>query len=179
MAGSDKEFDINARFEGESYQDILDRDTRSVPDCLRVEQAKYLGSDPVPASHYTSVERFEQEVDHMWMRAWQMACRVEEIPEVGDYLVYEIIDKSVLLVRSAPDRIQAFYNACLHRGRKLALTAGNKTELKCPFPWVLLAVKRRLQKLPDPLGLPAFRRGNIATPRIKSRHLGRFCVCEF
>ena len=66
---SDKAFDIHARFEGESYQDILDRDTRAVPECLRVEQAQYLGSDPVPASHYTSVDRFDQEVEHMWMRA--------------------------------------------------------------------------------------------------------------
>ena len=67
MEDSDKTFDIHARFDGESYQDILDRDTREVPECLRAEQAQYLGSEPVPASHYTSAARFDQEVDHMWM----------------------------------------------------------------------------------------------------------------
>ena len=52
-------------------------------------------------------------------KVWQMACREEDIPEVGDTLVYEICDLSILVVRPAPDEIKAFYNACLHRGRQL------------------------------------------------------------
>ena len=126
-------FDVHARFEGESYQDILDRDSRPVPECLRVQQAPYLGSESIPTAHYTDPARFKQEVEHMWMRVWQMACREEEIPEVGDFQIYEVIDQSVLVVRSAPDRIQAFYNSCLHRGRKLATQPGNKSEFRCPF----------------------------------------------
>jgi hypothetical protein len=88
-------FDVHARFEGESYQDILDRDSRPVPECLRVQQAPYLGSESIPTAHYTDPARFKQEVEHMWMRVWQMACREEEIPEVGDFQIYEIIDQSV------------------------------------------------------------------------------------
>jgi phenylpropionate dioxygenase-like ring-hydroxylating dioxygenase large terminal subunit len=48
-----------------------------------------------------------------------MACRVEEIPKVGDYVGYDIMDDSILIVRTAPDTIKAFYNVCSHRGRKL------------------------------------------------------------
>ena len=176
---SDKAFDIHARFEGESYQDILDRDTRAVPECLRVEQAQYLGSDPVPASHYTSVDRFDQEVEHMWMRAWQMACRVEEIPEVGDYLVYEIIDKSVLLVRSAPDRIQAFYNACLHRGRKLALSAGNKTELKCPFHGFCWQLNGDFKSCPTPWDYQHLDAETLQLPELKADTWGGFVFVSF
>jgi len=28
-----------------------------------------------------------------------MACRLEEFPEVGDYVVYDILDRSVIIVR--------------------------------------------------------------------------------
>ncbi|MEE4206585.1 MAG: aromatic ring-hydroxylating dioxygenase subunit alpha, partial [Erythrobacter sp.] len=49
----------------------------------------------------------------LWPKTWQMACRVEDIPEVGDYVLYEIADISLIVVRSAPDTIKAFFNACL------------------------------------------------------------------
>ncbi len=55
----------------------------------------------------------------MWGRTWQMACREEQIPEVGDSLVYEIADWSLVVVRTAPDEIRAFHNSCLHRGTQL------------------------------------------------------------
>jgi len=62
-----------------------------------------------------------------------MACREEDIPDVGDTLVYDICDLSILVVRSGPDTIRAFYNACLHRGRQLKEADGNNTELRCAF----------------------------------------------
>lgn len=48
-------------------------------------------------------------------RVWQMACRKEDIPGVGDHIVCEIGDGAFLIMRSEPDRIKALYNACLHR----------------------------------------------------------------
>jgi phenylpropionate dioxygenase-like ring-hydroxylating dioxygenase large terminal subunit len=68
---------------------------------------------------YTSPDYAKAEADRLWAKVWQMACRVEEIPKVGDYLGYDIMDDSILIVRTAPDTIKAFYNVCSHRGRKL------------------------------------------------------------
>jgi len=62
-----------------------------------------------------------------------MACREEEIPNVGDYNIYEIVGKSFIVVRTAPDEIKAFYNSCLHRGRKLVTLNGCKNEFRCPY----------------------------------------------
>ena len=53
-----------------------------------------------------------------------MACREEDIPEVGDHITYDIANISILVVRSAPDTIKAFHNVCLHRGRLLQGEAG-------------------------------------------------------
>lgn len=126
-------FDTGARFEGQSYQDILDQDSREAPANLRAQSEPYLGSDPIPVANYTSQEQFDREVEKMWMRTWQMACREEEIANVGDYITYEIADRSLVVVRSEEDQIQAFFNTCLHRGRKLVTQPGRKNQFRCPF----------------------------------------------
>jgi phenylpropionate dioxygenase-like ring-hydroxylating dioxygenase large terminal subunit len=42
--------------------------------------------------------------------------------EVGNYITYDIANDSILIVRTAPDTIQAYHNVCPHRGRKLVGT---------------------------------------------------------
>jgi phenylpropionate dioxygenase-like ring-hydroxylating dioxygenase large terminal subunit len=121
------------RHPSESYEDILDRDTRPVPAFLRQGPTPDIGLEPVPVSRYFSPEYFAKEVEHVWSRVWQMACREEEIPNVGDYQIYEIVGKSLIVARTAPGEIKAFYNSCLHRGRKLVTLNGCKNEFRCPY----------------------------------------------
>jgi len=121
------------RHPSESYDDILNRDTRSVPAFLRQGPAPDIGVEPVPVSRYFSPDYFRKEVDHVWPRVWQWACREEEIPNVGDYQIYEVVGKSLIIVRTAPGEIKAFYNSCLHRGRKLVTMSGCKDEFRCPY----------------------------------------------
>ena len=87
----------------------------------------------VPSARYTSAEFARLEADRLWTKVWQVACREEEIPEVGDYYDYTIADQSFLVVRSAPGEIKAFFNACLHRGTQLKVGTGSATELRCSF----------------------------------------------
>lgn len=78
-------------------------------------------SEPVTfgVEAYVSEEYARAERDKLWRRVWQQVGRVEEIPEVGDYLTYEILDDSILVVRAAEDEIRAYHNVCAHRGRRL------------------------------------------------------------
>ena len=46
----------------------------------------------VPKERYTSREFFDLEMEKLWPHVWQMACREEEIPKVGDYFEYLIGD---------------------------------------------------------------------------------------
>jgi phenylpropionate dioxygenase-like ring-hydroxylating dioxygenase large terminal subunit len=81
-------------------------------------------SEPLifPVDAYISREYAEAEGDRLWSKIWQHAGRVEEIPEVGDFITYDIGNDSILIVRTAPDTIKAFHNVCTHRGRKLVDT---------------------------------------------------------
>ena len=69
-------------------------------------------TDPelIPAERYYDPEFFELEKKHLWPHVWQMACRLEEIPELGDYTVYNILEHSVIMVHTK-DGVKAFTNA--------------------------------------------------------------------
>ncbi len=55
--------------------------------------------DRVRKERYYDPEFFAMEAELLWPRVWQMACRLEEIPEPGDFAEYEILDQSVIVVR--------------------------------------------------------------------------------
>jgi len=121
------------RSRGADYQDLLDADTKDVPVVLRMKSPIEPGPSFVPVERYTSKAFHDLEVEKLWKKVWQMACREEDIPEVGDHITYDIANLSVVVVRSAPDTIQAYQNICLHRGRLLKDKPGRDTELRCAF----------------------------------------------
>jgi phenylpropionate dioxygenase-like ring-hydroxylating dioxygenase large terminal subunit len=88
----------------------------------------------VPTQRYYDEAFFKLECERLWPHVWQMACRLEEIPEVGDWVEYKILDKSVIVVRTKSG-VKAFHNACRHRGVQLASGRGS-CEVQgfiCPF----------------------------------------------
>jgi nitrite reductase/ring-hydroxylating ferredoxin subunit len=122
------------RSAGPTYQAILDTDSHPVRDILRAESPMPPGPTLVPVERYFSRAFYELEIERLWKRVWQMACHEDDIPDVGDHLVYDIGHLSFLIVRSAPDEIKGFWNACLHRGRLLREHDGKwAKDLRCSF----------------------------------------------
>jgi phenylpropionate dioxygenase-like ring-hydroxylating dioxygenase large terminal subunit len=63
-----------------------------------------------------------------------MACRIEEIPGPHDFVEYEILDQSIIVVRTEDLGVTAFQNACRHRGVRVATGCGNcERGFACPF----------------------------------------------
>jgi phenylpropionate dioxygenase-like ring-hydroxylating dioxygenase large terminal subunit len=159
----------NRRSPGVTYQQLLDTDTHPVPAQLRWFSPEYFGSHDIPVERYTSRAFHELEKERLWKRVWQMACREEEIPDVGDSIVYDICDLSFLVVRSAPDRIQAYWNACLHRGRQLREADGNAAELRCPFHGFCWNLDGTLKQIPSEWDFPHVNHDEFKLPEV---HVG-------
>ncbi len=100
---------------------------------LNMRAAKAGPDDFIAKDEYISAEFARQERDKLWPHVWQMACREEEIPRVGDYVTYDILDESIIVIRTAADRISAYHNACQHRGRRLTDGCGHTARLFCRF----------------------------------------------
>ncbi len=127
--------------------------------------------DYVPASDY-SPEFHRLEMERVWPRVWQVACREEEIANVGDYVNYEIGEESILVVRNAPGSIKAFYNVCPHRGRRLRDDArGNVKAISCGYHAWTFDLDGKVTAIPseeDWQGCPQFSKEDTSLTSVKA-----------
>jgi phenylpropionate dioxygenase-like ring-hydroxylating dioxygenase large terminal subunit len=90
--------------------------------------------DRVPKERYYDPAFYAMECEQLWPRVWQMACRLEEIPEPRDFVEYQFLDQSLILLRNDDLSVSAFQNACRHRGVKLVQGHGTCGRgFTCPF----------------------------------------------
>jgi phenylpropionate dioxygenase-like ring-hydroxylating dioxygenase large terminal subunit len=90
--------------------------------------------DRIPKERYYDPAFYALEGEQLWPKVWQMACRLEEIPRAGDFAEYEILDQSVVVLRTEDLGVRAFHNACRHRGVRFAQGRGSRPGgFVCPF----------------------------------------------
>jgi glycine betaine catabolism A len=98
----------------------------------RIPTRYRLGSTFVPKGRYLDREILDREYRNLFPRVWQVACRAEELHDVGQYVNYEIGDQSIVVVRTR-EGIRAYFNACRHRGTRLCTGSGRIGDFRCPF----------------------------------------------
>lgn len=103
----------------------------------------------VPVSRYTSTDFLAAEIEHLWKRVWQMACRSDEVPDPGSYLEYQIADQSYLVVRQRDGTVKAFHNVCRHRGNTIRTDTGCTDELRCRYHLWCWDLDGSLKDVPD------------------------------
>ena len=88
----------------------------------------------MPSRRYYDPEFYAMECELLWPHVWQMACRLAEIPNPGDFVEYQILDKSIIVVRQDHSTVRAYHNACRHRGVQLVKDRGTpRRGFTCPF----------------------------------------------
>ena len=84
-------------------------------------------------NRYFCRDFMQQEADKLWSRTWLIAGASSEIPDTGDYLVFEIGSESIIVVRTTTG-IRAHFNVCPHRGTRLVRSeSGRDGDLSAPF----------------------------------------------
>ena len=156
-----------ARSPGVSFQQLLDDDTHPVPDVLRLESPRFLGDEDVPKERFTSYEWHRKEIDQMWKKVWQFACREDDIARPGDYVIYELAEMSFFVMRQPDGTIKAFPNACLHRGRRLKDYAGHCSEIRCAFHGFAWTLDGSLHDVPARWDFPHVTDEAFHLPEIK------------
>lgn len=113
---------------------------------------------------YTSQAFHDHEVDRVWRRVWQMACRESDVAQPGDYYEYRIAEESVLIVRDLAGGLHALSNVCRHRGTSLKSGHGAARELRCPFHGWRYALDGSLLEVTNPWEFPELRREECGLP---------------
>jgi len=156
------------------YQTLLDQESRPVPVSLRATSTGHTEPVDIAPARYFDPAFHRLEVERVWGRVWQMACREEQVPEVGDTLVYEIADWSLIVVRTAPDEIRAFHNSCLHRGTQLRTRPGRVTGFRCPYHGFTWNLDGTLREIPSAWDFPQIDQANFCLPQARVGTWGGF-----
>jgi phenylpropionate dioxygenase-like ring-hydroxylating dioxygenase large terminal subunit len=124
-------------FDPKTYADILKADGGELPYTLLHNGNHRSKAKTLPYEVYYDPKYVADELENIWKKHWQVACRGEDIPNVGDRVNYEIGPLSFMIVRSGPKEFKAFHNSCRHRGRRLCSEKdGNdysRDNIQCPF----------------------------------------------
>lgn len=151
-----------------TFRVLARQDSKQVESCLLEENAPDLGSDPIPASNFTSHDYHRAEVENIWKKCWQVACRAEEIPGIGDHFVYDVAGLSYIIVRSGEDSFRAFKNVCLHRGRRLVDSSGcGASHFKCPYHAWTWSIEGGLAWFPGQWDFPTVKDGSHDLREVK------------
>ena len=70
-----------------SLQEIYQQDSILPPPHMLEESRVDMGNNDIPIERYYSQEWHDLEVEKVWRKCWQMVCRLEEIPQIGDHVV--------------------------------------------------------------------------------------------
>ncbi|MGL4611132.1 MAG: aromatic ring-hydroxylating oxygenase subunit alpha [Trueperaceae bacterium] len=88
----------------------------------------------LPSDVYTSQNYFEKEKEGIWYKSWLYAGHVTQIPNEGDYFVFNLLGESLIVIKSDDGSIQAFSNVCRHRAHLLLKGTGTaKKVIVCPY----------------------------------------------
>lgn len=88
----------------------------------------------IPARIYSDAGLFEHERQRLFGRTWQFLGHESEVPNVGDYVVRQVLDDSFILIRGDDGKVRALLNMCRHRGMQICRTeVGNAKRLVCPY----------------------------------------------
>ena len=104
-------------------------------------------------SAFTDEALFELEMKHIFEGNWIYLAHESQIPNPNDYLTTTMGRQPVVIARNRQGELNAFINACTHRGAMLCrFKRGNKATYTCPFHGWTFNNSGKLLKVKDPEG---------------------------
>lgn len=88
----------------------------------------------LPRAVYHDPEIYDSEIRRIFLKSWQYVGHGSQIPDKGDYFLFQIADESVIVVRDGEGRVNALLNVCRHRGSRLCdATEGRESRFICKY----------------------------------------------
>jgi nitrite reductase/ring-hydroxylating ferredoxin subunit len=108
-----------ARCPGPSTAEILASDRKPAPALFADGDVQAIPGAEFGIDAYIDPAFHKREAETVWARCWQVAGREDAVEKTGDYLVYDIVDRSAIVIRGNDGVLRAFVNSCPHRGTRL------------------------------------------------------------
>ncbi|HKX56253.1 MAG TPA: aromatic ring-hydroxylating dioxygenase subunit alpha, partial [Xanthomonadales bacterium] len=83
---------------------------------------------------YAGAEIYQRDIERIFMRVWLYTGHQSEIPNPGDFFLYEMAGESVIISHGTDGEIRAMMNVCRHRGSHVCWEKqGNSKRFTCPY----------------------------------------------
>ena len=130
---------------------MLDSIQTRIDQALEDDAAK--GVYRVARDIFTDPDLFELEMRHIFEGNWIYVAHESQIPNANDYFTTTIGRQPIFIARNRQGELNAFANACSHRGAMLCRhKRGNKSTFTCPFHGWTFNNNGKLLKVKDPEG---------------------------
>ncbi|AEG50870.1 Rieske (2Fe-2S) iron-sulfur domain protein [Sphingobium chlorophenolicum L-1] len=144
------------------YVEYLRQAGEPVPDTAAERGTHTPTGRPLAYRYYFDPAYVSEEVEKIWKKHWQLACRVEDIPNVGDRVAYDVGPLSFLIVHSDENIFKAFWNSCRHRARRLCTDEPESGDMiQCPFHAWSYDLDGKLTWVPREEEFPGIQTGSI------------------
>ena len=111
---------------------LVDDSTEKLRD--HIARSKSRSGFALSSYFYRSHLVYENELSGMLFKSWLYAAHVSEIPNAGDFVLFEIGEDSIIITRDKEGDVHALMNICRHRGARVCeKTSGNQKTFVCPY----------------------------------------------
>ena len=121
----------------------------------------------LPSRFYIDPAVLEEENRRLFARTWQLAGRLDQVREAGQYFTMTLANEPVLVVRGTDGVLRAMSNVCRHRAGPVARGAGKRPVLQCGYHGWTYSLDGRLAVTPEFEGVQDFDRSNCMLPQFK------------
>lgn len=127
------------------------------PTLRKTTETLISGAKTLPQEYFVSTDVFGDEQQKIFARQWVLVGHQSQIAAAGDYIVAEVADESLIVLRDKSGEIRGFYNVCRHRGTRLCEEqSGHAVAIQCPYHAWTYGLDGRLIGAPHMDEVPEF-----------------------
>src|ERR1700757_245833 len=88
----------------------------------------------IPSPWYFDARIARLENEKVFARTWQVAGRVDQVREKGQFFTVQLGDEPMVVVRGEDGELRAFYNVCRHHAAAVVTESqGCAKQFRCPY----------------------------------------------
>lgn len=89
----------------------------------------------IDVSNYTDEALYQDELKAIFHRTWYPVCPSVDVQNPRDFVVWDRLQQSIVIVRQDDGSVTGWHNVCQHRGARLLKESGHCAANRIACPW--------------------------------------------
>ena len=98
-----------------------------------VRPSSFPRASTLPPRCYVDPGFYAREAESIFRREWHCVARVDQLPEPGSYLAFDLVGEPLVAVRDLAGRLRVLSRVCRHRWMPVVEGRGRARAFQCPY----------------------------------------------